>query len=255
MKRSHTGTVLTRVVSSLAVTVVLCSVLATALLAAIDFPQLSGRVVDEANVLRAAAETRLTSMLRAHEDMTTNQIVVATVPSLQGNDIRDFGYQLGRHWAIGQADKNNGVLLLVAPNDRKVAIEVGYGLEGVLTDATAKLIIENKILPRFRSDDLPGGIRNGVAAIIAVLENRPLSDLGLEQSSRSRGSRQSGGWSSFFLFLTLAIAIIWISKNSNGTGAMSSGYGRGSSSRFGGSSGGFSGGGGSFGGGGASGGW
>jgi len=133
------------------------------------FPTLTGRVVDEAGVLDATARTALTEELAGFETKTTNQIVIVTLKSLQGTSVEDYGYQLGRRWQIGQKDKNNGVLLIVAPNERKVRIEVGYGLEGTLTDAISKLIIETSILPRFKVGDFPGGIKRGAEDIIQVL--------------------------------------------------------------------------------------
>src|ERR1700736_1785568 len=135
----------------------------------LSFPALTGRVVDEAGLLDAAARTALTEPLAELEQKTTDQLVVVTLKSLQGTSIEDYGYQLGRRWQIGQKDKNNGVLLIVAPNERKVRIEVGYGLEGTLTDAITKLIIENSILPRFKVADFSGGIKRGVEDIIQVL--------------------------------------------------------------------------------------
>ena len=135
----------------------------------LSFPALTGRVVDEAGLLDAAARTALTESLAELEQKTTDQLVVVTLKSLQGTSIEDYGYQLGRRWQIGQKDKNNGVLLIVAPNERKVRIEVGYGLEGTLTDAITKLIIESSILPRFKVADYPGGIKRGVEDIIQVL--------------------------------------------------------------------------------------
>src|SRR5579859_4433248 len=122
------------------------------------FPALTGRVVDEAGVLDATDRAALTETLADLETKTTDQLVVVTLKSLQGTSIEDYGYQLGRRWLIGQKDENNGVLLIVAPNERKVRVEVGYGLEGTLTDAISKLIIENSILPRFKVADYAGGI-------------------------------------------------------------------------------------------------
>jgi uncharacterized protein len=133
------------------------------------FPQLTGRVVDEAQVLDAAARAALTQKLADLEGRTTDQLVVVTVRSLQGLTIEDFGVRLGRAWQIGQKGKNNGVLLLVAPTDRKVRIEVGYGLEGTLPDAVASTIIQQTILPRFRAGDLAGGVTRGVDDIVSVL--------------------------------------------------------------------------------------
>src|SRR5262245_20868574 len=154
---------------SRAAAAVLVSCLLTLAALALVFPTLSGRVVDEANILSEATRAALTQKLADLEAKTTDQLVVVTLKSLQGTSIEDFGYQLGRHWRIGQQAKNNGVLLIVAPTDRKVRIEVGYGLEGTLTDAVSKLIIENGILPRFRANDFPGGISRGVDDIISVL--------------------------------------------------------------------------------------
>jgi uncharacterized protein len=135
----------------------------------LSFPALTGRVVDEAGLLDAAVRAALTESLAELEQKTTDQLVVVTLRSLQGTSIEDYGYQLGRRWQIGQKDKNNGVLLIVAPNERKVRIEVGYGLEGTLTDAVTKLIIENSIMPRFKVADYAGGIKRGVEDIIQVL--------------------------------------------------------------------------------------
>jgi len=137
--------------------------------AALQFPTLTGRVVDEAGILSPAARAELDAQLAAHEKATSNQLVVVTLKSLQGDDIADYGYQLGRHWGIGQKGKNNGVLLIVAPNERKLRIEVGYGLEGVLTDAESRIIIERVIKPYFKQGDYDQGIRAGVSAILAAL--------------------------------------------------------------------------------------
>ena len=135
----------------------------------LTFPALTGRVVDEAGLLSAEDRAALTGSLAYLEAKTTDQLVVVTLKSLQGTTIEDYGYQLGRRWQIGQKDKNSGVLLIVAPTERKVRIEVGYGLEGTLTDAATKLIIENAITPRFKTGDFPGGIKSGVADIIQLL--------------------------------------------------------------------------------------
>src|SRR6195256_5227750 len=136
---------------------------------ALDFPSLSGRVVDEANILDPQTRAVLTDKLADLEAKTTDQVVVVTLKSLQGTSIEDFGVELGRHWQIGQKDKNNRALLIVAPNECKVRIEVGYGLEGALTDAVSRLIIENAITPRFRAGDFAGGITRGVDDITSVL--------------------------------------------------------------------------------------
>ena len=137
--------------------------------AAPQFPALTGRVVDEAGILSPQFEADISTQLADHGRATTNQIVVVTLKSLRGYDISDYGYQLGRHWGIGQKGKNNGALLLVAPAERKLRIEVGYGLEGVLTDALSRDIIERVIKPPFRQRDYEQGIRAGVGAMLAAL--------------------------------------------------------------------------------------
>jgi len=134
------------------------------------FPELSGRVVDQANQLSYASINELTEMLERHETTTTNQVVVVTLQSLQGYDIDDYGLVLGNYWGIGQKGSNNGVLLIVAPNERKVRIEVGYGLESTLTNAICKNIIETVIIPHFKKDDMGRGIIQGTRAILATIE-------------------------------------------------------------------------------------
>jgi uncharacterized protein len=234
------------------------------------FPTLTGRVVDEAGVLDGAARTRLDTKLAAFESRTATQLVVATLASLQGYEIADYGYRLGRHWGIGQKGKNNGAILIVAPKDRAVRIEVGYGLEGKLTDAVSRLIIENSILPRFRANDIAGGVERGVDDIIQVLSG-DAEEFKKRAAARPQPTASEGLGS----FLPIAIFFgIWLlmylsarrRRRSRwggwifpGGGGWSSGGGWGgggwSSGSGGGFGGGFSGGGGSFGGGGASGRW
>ncbi|GMG87573.1 TPM domain-containing protein [Biformimicrobium ophioploci] len=135
------------------------------------FPALTGRVVDSAGMLDPATAASLEQQLAQHETATSNQLVVATVPDLQGYAIEQYANLLARHWQIGQKDVDNGALLLVAQAERKVRIEVGYGLEGSLTDALSALIIHNDILPRFRVGDFSGGISAGVNGIIAAIKD------------------------------------------------------------------------------------
>ncbi len=147
-----------------------------ALAAGPTFPPLTGRVVDEANILSPAVEAELTTKLENLEKTTGRQLVVATVPDLQGYEIEDYGYQLGRTWGIGQKGTNTGALLIVAPTERKVRIEVGYGLEPILTDALSSVIIQTTILPKFKAGDLEGGVTAGTDAIISnwpCLTTRP----------------------------------------------------------------------------------
>lgn len=266
----------------------LVSSLAAPLAAQPRFPELTGRVVDTADLLTPEAEARLTAKLEALEAQSQRQLVIATVPDIQGYDIADYGYQLGRAWGLGDAERNDGALLLVAPNDRKVRIEVGYGLEGYLTDALSSLIIQNQILPRFRDGDFPGGIEAGTDAIIAQLQLPPeeaarvaaeagkaresdggfpvgvliwlafmffffllplLAGRGRRRKYRAKGA---GPWGSRDLGDTARDVILWEVGSAIARGLIDSGRGGGGGGWGGG--GGFSGGG-SFGGGGASGGW
>ncbi len=182
---------------------------AAVLAAAPQFPALSGRVADEAGILSPAFESEIATQLAAHEQATTNQVVVTTLKSLQGYDIADYSNQLFRQWGIGQKDKNNGVLLVVALNDRKMRIEVGYGLEGVLTDAISRDIIERHIKPPFRQQQFEQGIREGVTAILAALNseyhvaNPPFSAVPLH--TRDHGSLGKFFFVIFFVFIALMI--------------------------------------------------
>ena len=133
------------------------------------FPPLTGRIVDDAHILSADDKVQLEATLKELEGKSSDQIVVYTAPSLQGYEIEEFGYRLGRAWKIGQAGTNNGIVLIIAPNDRKVRIEVGRGLEPIMTDALSTTIIQNTILPGFRRGDFPGGIKAGVRDIKDVL--------------------------------------------------------------------------------------
>lgn len=224
--------------------------------AAPDFPELRGRVVDTADMLSAGAEAQITALAEAHETATTNQVVVVTLPDLGGYTIEEYGYQLGRHWQIGQKDKNNGVLLIVADAEHEMRIEVGYGLEGDLTDAVASNIIGTVITPRFKLARFDEGAVQGVVAIVAALGGQ----YQMREPAGTREKKVPGGWA----FLVIAI-IIWSSSSRGGGGGLMSGLllgsllgGRGGRSGYRGGSfggGGFGGGGGSFGGGGASGGW
>ena len=135
----------------------------------LTFPPLTDRVVDEAGIPDATTRASLTEKLAALETKSSDQLVVATVKSLQGTSVEDYANRLFREWKLGQAKTNNGVLLLIAPNERKVRIEVGYGLEGTLTDALASTIISAAIVPHFKRGDFSGGVEAGVHGIVAVL--------------------------------------------------------------------------------------
>src|SRR5687767_12001498 len=150
--------------------------------AAQTFPQLTGRVVDQANLLRPEQELDLTSKSAALEAQTGRQLVIATVNSLEGRTIEDYGYRLGREWKIGDEKKDDGVLLLVAPNEKKVRIETGYGARVFLTDAVSSVIIRESILPRFKAGDMGGGIVAGADQIIKMMSLSP------EEAQRQAGA-------------------------------------------------------------------
>jgi uncharacterized protein len=240
------------------------------------FPPLSGRVVDQADILSAGAEADLTQKLAALEASTTDQVVVATVPSLQGYEIEEFGYQLGRAWGIGTEAKDNGVVFIVAPNERKVRIEVGYGLEPVLTDALSSTIIQGQVIPRFKAGDMEGGVVAGTDAILQQLQ-RPEDEARAiaAQAGERQGAAEFGFPAAplvpilFFLVLFFVLSRIgrrrrrrssglggvlpWIILDSIARSGRGSGWGGGGG--WSGGGGGFGGGGGSFGGGGSSGSW
>ncbi len=246
----------------------LCLLLIATVLAQ-SFPPLSGRVVDVARLLNADHHAALEAKLKAHEDKTGDQVVVATVPSLGGATVEDYANRLYRHWQLGQKAKNNGALLLVAPNERKVRIEVGYGLEGALTDALSGVIIRTAIAPRFNAGDFAGGINAGVDAVLSVLTG----DADEWQRRAKVRADDHGGLDWFtiiFMLVILFLIVRGLFRNGGGPGRShrrqggswvvlpvpsGSGWGGGFSGGGGSFGGGFSGGGGSSGGGGASGSW
>lgn len=237
------------------------------------YPELQGRITDEAGLLTLAEKTDIESDLASLEQTSTDQLAVVTVKSLQGYSIEDYGIGLARKWGIGQKGKDNGILLIVAPNDRKVRIEVGRRLEPFMTDTMSALIIQNAILPKFRRGDFAGGIKDGVRDIKSVL----LGDAE-EVKQRAAGPRTPEDDPTvvihLILFLLIVAFIIWVNHRNaqamragapgaprrrggiviipGGSGDWGGGWSSGGGDSGGG---GWSGGGGDFGGGGASGGW
>ena len=170
--------------------------------AAPDYPELTGRIVDNANLLTAADRAQIESELTSLEATSTDQVAVVTVNSLDGYAIEDYGIGLARKWAIGQKDKDNGIVLIVAPKERKVRIEVGRRLEPMMTDTMSKLIIENAILSQFRRGDFSAGIRDGVRDIKAVL-------LGDAEEVKQRSKvRAPDSDPSLFIHLLVFLAIV-----------------------------------------------
>jgi uncharacterized protein len=236
---------------------------------AFNFPPLTGRVVDQAGIMSAQSRNDLEAKLKDLESKSGIQLVVATVKSLEGSDVETYANELFRNWKLGEAKKNNGVLLLVAPAEHKVRIEVGYGLEGTLTDALSSVIISSAIVPRFKANDFSRGIERGVDGIISVLSG-DTADWRPKPSVRAEDSPQLSNGLFSILFLLFVIFVVWsLIRSARSTssgryirrgggmiflptgGSWGGGFGGGG----GGFGGGFSGGGGWSGGGGASGSW
>ena len=227
---------------------------------AVNFPALTGRIVDQANIIPAETRSAIEPKLADLEAKSGIQLVVATVTSLEGQEVEPYANELFRSWKLGEKAKNNGVLLLVAPNERRVRIEVGYGLEGTLTDALSKVIITNAITPRFKAGDFSGGISRGVDDIITVLttdasewQKRPSLRLDNQQTTDPATWLLIAALIALFTLLVVSPGFRWLFLNlvlnilvSSGGSRSGGGYSSG---------GGFSGGGGSSGGGGASGSW
>ncbi len=217
-------------------------------------------VHDEAGIFSAPAKAQLEQLLQAHRDSTSSQIAVLVIPSLEGSDIEGYAVKVFEVWKLGQAKKDNGVLFVIAIQERQMRIEVGLGLEGVLTDAMSNRIIRNEVAPFFREENYEGGIQAGVAAIIKTIAGTYVNENPVTQRKRSK--RSPLGAIIFFIILIIVMS----RKNKGGRGgggglwtaamlgSMMGGSGRGSGGGFGGGGGGF-GGGGFSGGGGSSGSW
>ncbi len=255
--------------------VLLLALLSGPTLAQPRFPPLTGRVVDAAGVLPSATEAQLTARLAQLESATGRQLVVATVPALGGYEIEEYGNQLFRAWRLGDRARNDGALLLVAPTEKRVRVEVGYGLEGVLTDGFSGQVIRRQFTPRAAAGDLAGGVVAATEALSAQLTADPEA----ARRNVAAATRRAGGGGSSVMPLIFTVLTIWVlfsligglfgrgRRRRRGGGAadwivpaivFGSGLGRGGGGGFGGGGfggGGFSGGGGSSGGGGASGGW
>jgi uncharacterized protein len=224
-------------------------------------PELWGtRIHDEAKILSTGFINQLEQQLKTHEDSTSNQIAVLVIPTLGDYPIEEYALQVSEKWKLGQQGKDNGVLLLLAINDRKVRIEVGYGLEGVLPDALTNQIIRNEIAPYFRQNNYEGGIQAATNAILKAIAGEYQAEQTVTSRKRGRGS--------MLPFLVVLIVIIIISRLRGGGGGHrgggwssgagwfgAGGFSSGGGGGFGGGGGGFSGGGGGFGGGGSSGSW
>lgn len=248
-------------------------VLAVPAFAQPKFPPLTGRVVDDAHLLSPETTRKLDGELAQLEQQTGHQLVVATVPDLQGYEIEEYGYQLGRTWALGRKGVNDGAILLVAPKERKVRIEVGYGLEPVLTDALSNVILQRKVLPAFKAGQMEQGIVDGTEALVQQLslpEDQAKAQVAQASQTQQSAARQDQPppipvlVGIVIVFFILAGLFSRRSRYGGGGGGLwwliplilsSSGRRDGGWGGGGGGGGGFSGGGGSFGGGGSSGSW
>ena len=166
------------------------------------FPKLEGRVVDTANLLSSSSKEKLTNILKEHEDKTSNQIVVVTLKSLNGYEIEDYSYQLGRFWGIGQKDLNNGVLLVISMEEKKLRIEVGYGLEGALTDKTSYEIINYTLKPKFRQERYEEGISKAVDEIIQAIKGEYTAKTKVKDEDKEQND-----FIAFFFFGIIFISI------------------------------------------------
>jgi uncharacterized protein len=229
---------------------------------ALDVPALTGRVVDQANVLSPEAEQRITSLLEAHERSSGQQFAVLTVPSLEGDSLEDFSIRVVESWKLGKKGKDDGLLLLVVPKDRKVRVEVGYGLEGDITDAVSARVIRERITPAFRQNDYAGGIESGLAALMQRSAGKVPDIPGAPEAAPARQPKRGPSFG-VLLFLVLFVAPLLLPMLLGGRGRRGRGGGfiffgpgfGGGGGGGGGFGGGFGGGGGGFGGGGASGDW
>ena len=228
--------------------------------AAFEAPKLSSRVLDQANLIDVPSEQKINQLLAGHEKASSNQIIVVTLKDLQGYSIEQAGVEMGRAWGVGQKEQDNGIVLILAQAERKVRIEVGYGLEGVVTDAISASIIQEYILPRFKTGDFSGGLLVGTQAIVSALGGEYIQPA----AKRKTSGNGSGLPSLIFMFIFMAFAAMNRLGSRGGRRGRSSlwllpliflGGSSGGRSSGGGGFGGFSGGGGGFGGGGASGGW
>ena len=219
-----------------------------------NFPVLTSPLVDAASILDSDSKTVIENRLRDYETISGHQVAVATVSSLEGYDIRDYGNQLFRKWELGDKQKNDGVLVLVAPNEHKVSIEVGYGLEGDLTDAMSRIIIENAMVPRFKAGDYVGGIHAAINDIEKVIGGQ--GEQIVERANNQSALTVEDVLPLVILFLVILLIVFNASRGGRIL-IIPGGFGGGGRFSGGGgfSGGGWSGGGGSSGGGGASGGW
>ncbi|RKX84104.1 MAG: methanol dehydrogenase [Spirochaetes bacterium] len=181
---------------------------------ALDVPKLQGRVNDYADMISPAVRTQLEAKLKSIEDTDSTQIVILTIPSLKGENLEEYSIKVAEQWKMGQKGVDNGVLLLVARDDRKVRIEVGYGLEGVLTDLLAGRIIDYEILPAFKAGDFDAGFTRGVDAIVQAVKGE------YKATAKTKSLEKESSGSRFFPFFILFMIIALISPKRRIWGAV-----------------------------------
>ena len=218
------------------------------------FPKLTGRVVDQAGILSESVEGQLSAAFKRHETQTSNQVVVATINDLGSKTIAQYGYMLGRHWGIGQEGKNNGLILLISKHDRELRIEVGYGLEGLMTDALATSIVHHTIAPFFKRGDFDGGVIAGSNQILEVLSGKKVQLPRVSSRKPEQNPLLMGLMIFIFLLVFWGLPTFLRIRYGYG-GSYYPGGSLGGVDAFDSFSGGFSGGGGGFGGGGGGGSW
>ena len=185
---------------------------------ALEVPPLTGRIVDTAHLLPADLAASLSAELAAHEERTSNQVVLLTLPSLEGEPLEEYSQRVATIWKLGQKGTDNGVLMVVVPVDRKVRIEVGYGLEGTLTDAMSSRIIRAEMVPRFRSGDFAGGIAAGLKAVMGTIEGTYTP---AERERGASGNAANWAWDIFFIAVVVgALAGAIIGAQRKGTGGL-----------------------------------
>lgn len=243
--------------------IIIILILASVTLAnALNVPKLDGFVNDKANILSSSEERKLENYLRQSEQKTSSQIVLLTIPSLEGENLEDYSMKVVETWKLGQKDLDNGVLLLISMQEKKIRFEIGYGLEGIITDLKAGYIIRNIMADEFRKGDTYGGISKGLGTVSELISGEfVISEEELASYNKNKGKKSGGHFPIgllVFLFMIFSggmrrgrggIFTALLLGNMLGGGRSSGGFSSG------GGFGGFSGGGGGFGGGGSSGGW
>lgn len=228
-----------------------------------ELPSLEARVTDTAAVLSANTRTQLEERLAGYEQKTGHQFAFVSIHSLEGDPIEDFSIRLAEKWRLGDENRDDGLILLVAKADRKMRIEVGYGLEGAVPDALAAQIIRHQLQPAFRRGDFDGGVTTAFSTLMKAAEGEAVSVEAPPPSPSMPGPFD--GFLGFAIWLTIVLGFTSLLRfglrGSPGSGTGRGYYGGiggggfGGGGSFGGGGGGFGGGGGGFGGGGASGGW